>query len=84
MLMKDVKKSSEFAIINPGIADKAECQMILEKCHVERLGTIMSHGVQRQKESPEKEVARREKEQAQLEGYLKLTEDVMTRVLPTP
>jgi hypothetical protein len=44
----------------------------------------MSHGIKRQKESPEKEAARREKEQAQVEEYLKLTEDVMTRVLPTP
>jgi len=42
----------------------------------------MSHGVKRQKESPEREAARKEKEQAQIEEYRGLTEDVMNRVIP--
>jgi ribosomal protein S25 len=40
----------------------------------------MSHGVKRQRESPEKEAARLEKEQVQVSEYRTLTEDVMTRV----
>jgi|SRR5579859_319321 len=40
----------------------------------------MSHGVSRQKESPEKEAARLEKEKSQVAEYCALVEDVMTRV----
>lgn len=40
----------------------------------------MSHGIKRQRESPEKEAARREKEKNQISEYRSLTEDVMTRV----
>jgi len=40
----------------------------------------MSHGVKRQRESPEKEAARLEKEKAQINDYRALTEDVLTRV----
>ena len=41
----------------------------------------MSHGVKRQRESPEKEAARLEKEKAQINDYRALTEDVLTRVI---
>jgi len=41
----------------------------------------MSHGITRKKESPEKELARKEKESAQIKEYRQLTEDVMKRVL---
>ena len=41
----------------------------------------MSHGIKRQRESPEKEAARREKERTQITEYRTLTEDVMTRVV---
>jgi hypothetical protein len=41
----------------------------------------MSHGVKRQRESPEKEAARLQKEEAELSGYRTLLDDVMTRVL---
>jgi hypothetical protein len=40
----------------------------------------MSHGVKRKKESLEKELARKEKEQTQIQEYKDLTEDVMKRV----
>ena len=40
----------------------------------------MSHGVKRQRESVEKEAARREKEKSQINEYRSLTEDVMKRV----
>jgi hypothetical protein len=40
----------------------------------------MSHGIKRQRESPEKEAARRDKERSQIQEYRSLTEDVMTRV----
>jgi hypothetical protein len=40
----------------------------------------MSHGVKRQKESSEKEAARREKEKAQIDDYRSLAEQVMNRV----
>ena len=42
----------------------------------------MSHGVTRKRESPEKEAARREKERSEVNEYRKLTEEVMSRVLP--
>ena len=40
----------------------------------------MSHGVKRQRESVEKEAARREKEKSQINEYRSLTNDVMRRV----
>lgn len=40
----------------------------------------MSHGIKRQKESPEKEAARKERERAQVDEYRALSEDVMNRV----
>jgi hypothetical protein len=43
----------------------------------------MSHGIKRQRESPEKEAARREREKNQIAEYRSLTEDVMTRVYPS-
>ena len=46
--------------------------------------TRMSHGVKRQRESPEKEVARLEKERAEISDYRALTEEVMARVFPSP
>ena len=42
----------------------------------------MSHGLKRQRESPEKEAARLEREKAQISDYRALTEDVLTRVCP--
>jgi hypothetical protein len=43
----------------------------------------MSHAVKRQRESPEKEAARKEKERTLLNEYRTLVEDVMKRVLLT-
>jgi geranylgeranyl transferase type-2 subunit alpha len=40
----------------------------------------MSHGIKRQRESPEKEAARLEKERSQISEYRALVEDVMLRV----
>lgn len=40
----------------------------------------MSHGIQRKRETPEKEAARKEKEKAQVQEYRALTEDVMNKV----
>jgi len=42
----------------------------------------MSHSVKRQRESPEKEAARLEKERTQISEYRALTEDVLARVIP--
>lgn len=42
----------------------------------------MSHGIKRQRESPEKEAARIEKEKTLVNEYRTLVEDVMTRVFP--
>lgn len=42
----------------------------------------MSHGIKRQRESPEKEAARLEKEKSQISDYRALVEDVMLRVYP--
>lgn len=42
---------------------------------------MMSHGVKRQRESPEKEAAILEKERVQVNEYRALLDDVMTRVL---
>jgi geranylgeranyl transferase type-2 subunit alpha len=42
----------------------------------------MSHGISRKKGSAEKELARKEKESAQIKEYRELTENVMERVCP--
>lgn len=44
--------------------------------------TTMSHGVKRQRESPEKEQARKEKEKTLVHEYKSLVQDIMTRVPP--
>ena len=63
----NVNARSRATFLRCGIETEARC--------------TMSHGVQRQRLSPEKEAARREKESAQIIDYRKLTEDVMNRVL---
>jgi hypothetical protein len=42
----------------------------------------MSHGVKRQRESPEKEAARKEKEKSLVNEYKSLVQQIMTRVPP--
>jgi hypothetical protein len=46
------------------------------------LKIAMSHGIKRQRESPEKEAARVEKEKSQISEYRALVEDIMLRVHP--